>query len=177
MYVRIGLRAIERTIACISIGAAWCLLPLLIVARVYDIVARQYITTPSNYIQVLEWRAFMFLVLLSFAYAYLRNAHIRIDIIRNRFSPRALAWIEVAGCLLALLPFCVVVTGFGTDYAWQSYLDGEREMTAFGRPLRWVVKGILPFGTILLFLAGVVVCTRNVLFLVGREDSPAPGKN
>lgn len=164
------LRLIERLIAAISIGAAWFLLPLLVLVRVFDIVARQYISTPSNLIQVIEWRAFLFLVLLSFGYTYLRNAHIRIDILRNRLSPTAQAWIELGGCLLLVLPFCIVVIGYGVDYAWQSYLQGEREPIALGRPLQWLVKGTLPFGALLLFLAGVVVFARNSLFILGHED-------
>lgn len=174
MFIHTILRFLERAIAGISIGAAWILLPILITVRVFDIVARQYIITPSNFIQALEWRAFLFFVLLSFGYTYLRNAHIRVDILRTGFSMRTQAWIEIGGCLLAMAPFCIVVIDYGVDYSWQSYLQGERELVALGRPLKWLVKGIVPFGTLLLLLAGIVVLTRNVLFLLGQEDQPAP---
>ncbi len=147
---------------------------MLIVRRVFDIVARQYMATPSNFIKVIEWRAFLFLVLLSFGYAYLRDAHIRVDILRDRFSPSALAWIEIAGFLLAVIPFCIVLMWYGAEFAHQSYLQGERSVLALGRPVKWVIKTMLPFGAFVLLLAGTVVFTRNLLFLLGRRTRPAP---
>lgn len=174
MAIEKVLHAIERAITGISLTTAWVLLPLLIANRVFDIVGRQYFRTPSNFIQVIEWRAFLFLVLLSFGYAYLRNAHIRVDILRNRWSPTTQAWVELAGCLLAMAPFCFVIIWYGTEFALQSYDQAERSGLFLGRPLKWLIKGMLPFGTLLLFLAGGVIFTRNVLFLLGRASHPAP---
>ena len=169
------LSTIERGIAAVAIGAAWLLLPLLAINRTFDIVARQFIITPANFVQVLEWRAFLFLVLLSFGYAYLRNVHIRVDVIRVHLTPEKQAWSEIGGFFLAVIPVCIVIGYYGADYAIMSYGQGEREAIFLGRPLQWVVKGMLPFGILLLFLAGGTICVRNVLFLLGRAKKPAPG--
>ena len=169
------LSTIERGIAVIAIGAAWVLLPLLAINRTFDIVARQFIATPANFVQMLEVRAFLFLVLLSFGFAYLRNAHIRVDVIRVYLTPKNQAWSEIAGFLLAVVPVCIVIGNYGIDYAIMSYGQGEREAIFLGRPMQWVVKSMLPFGILLLFLAGSTVCVRNVLFLLGRAEKPAPG--
>ncbi|MCZ6841242.1 MAG: TRAP transporter small permease subunit, partial [SAR324 cluster bacterium] len=147
------LSTIERGIAVIAIGAAWVLLPLLAINRTFDIVARQFIATPANFVQMLEVRAFLFLVLLSFGFAYLRNAHIRVDVIRVYLTPKKQAWSEIAGFLLAVVPVCIVIGNYGIDYAMMSYGQGEREAIFLGRPMQWVVKSMLPFGILLLFLA------------------------
>ncbi len=81
---------------------------------------------------------------------------------------------EIAGILLAVIPLSVVVIGYGIEYSHVSYLQGEREAIALGRPLQWVVKGALPFGIGLLSLAGLVILIRNILFLTGRAEHPAP---
>lgn len=177
MNTEFVLRQIERAITGICLASAWFLLPLLIANRVFDIVARQYIATPSNFIQLIEWRAFLFLVLLSFGYAYLCDAHIRVDILRDRYPPPAKAWIEMAGFLLAVVPFCAVIMWYGTEFALQSYFQGERSGLAFGRPVKWVIKAILPFGAFILLLAGAVVFTRNIRFLLGWEARPAPAED
>ena len=39
---------------------------------------------------------------LLIGYAYLKDAHVRIDLVRERLSERAQWWIELAGCLLFL---------------------------------------------------------------------------
>ena len=168
------LNAVERGVIAVSLVSAWVLIPLMIAIRVFDIVARRYNASPSNLIQALEGRAFLFLVFLSFGYAYLRNAHVRVDILRIRFSPRGQAWMEIAGILLAVVPLSLVVIGFGIEYSHQSFLIGEREAIALGRPLQWLVKGMLPFGMGLLSLAGLVILIRNFLFLTGRAERPAP---
>lgn len=174
MSLQAFLDAIDRTISAIAIGAAWVMLPLLVINRSFDIVARQFIVTRPNLVQLVEWRAFLFLVMLSFGYAYLRNAHIRVDIFRVRLSPKGMARAEIAGFLLAIIPIFLVLGGYGVDYSLQSYGQGEREGIFLGLPLRWVIKGMVPLGVFILFLAGCVVTTRNILFLLGRAEAPAP---
>ena len=175
MSLETFLTIIERGIAAIAIGAAWVLLPLLAINRTFDIVARQFVVTPANFVQLLEVRAFLFLVLLSFGYGYLRNVHIRVDVIRVHLTPKKQAWSEIVGFFLAVIPVCIVIGYYGIDYAMMSYGQGEREAIFLGRPMQWGVTSMLPFGILLLFLAGGTVCVRNVLFLLGRAEKPAPG--
>ncbi len=168
------LNRIERVITFISLGTAWVCIPIMIGVRSFDIVARQFFATPSNYFQFVEWRAFMFLVLLGLGHAYLSNAHVRIDIIHSHISKKTQAWIESAGFFLAITPFCAVIIWYGGEFALRAYQNGEREVIAFGAPVRWMINGMLPLGGFLLLLAGAVVFTRNVLFLLGRSGTPAP---
>ena len=165
------IRLIEQAIVGFSLIVMWGLLPPLILMRGYDIVARQFYKTPSNLFQFLEWNAFFLFVLLTLAFTYLRNGHVRIDIIRNRASPRAKAWIEILGFVLALAPFCIVLIIYGAQFAWEGYLSHDRWL--FGLP-GWVKKAAPPFGLFLLLLVGLTITARNVLFLLGREPGPAP---
>ena len=73
-----------------------------------------------------------------------------------------------------MLPFCVAIIWYGSEFAVQSFEQGEREGIFLGKPWRWIVKSMLPFGLFLLFTAGAVVFTRNVRFLLGRSAHPAP---
>jgi len=165
-------RAIERGLWVVGVGTAWSSLILLIVVSVYDIVARRYYNTGSTRLQELEWHLFFALVMLSLGLACLRDDHVRIDILRARFSPRARAWIELAGWALAMVPFCAVVTYFGSRWAWRSYAEGEVALAAMGLPFRWIIKSALPVGTVLLFLGGLAGACRNALFLMGRAGDP-----
>ena len=170
MLIRV-IRLIEWAINAFGLVVMWGLLPPLIVMRAYDIVARQFYNTPSRLFQYLEWNAFFLFVLLTIAFTYLRNGHVRIDILRDRASPRAKAWIEILGYVFALLPFCVLIVGSGSEYAWTSYERGERWL--FGLDL-WIKKAAVPFAAFLLLLVGLLITVRNVLFLLGRQPAPAP---
>ena len=73
------LRAVERAIATIAVAGAWISILVMIGVRVYDVVARQFTTTPSGLLALFEHRAFMFLVVLGLGYAYVRGAHVQIS--------------------------------------------------------------------------------------------------
>lgn len=169
--------SIERVLTVLGIVVAWVTLPLLIAVSVYDIVGRRFYNTGSTRLQELEWHFFFALVVLSLGITYLRNDHVRIDILRGRFSPRTRAWIELAGWIGGMLPFCAVVIYFGTQLAWRAYVTGEVATAALGIPYRWIIKSTMPIGAFVLLLAGLACACRNVLFLVGHADAPAPGDN
>lgn len=171
---RDAVRAAEKAVAWACIVPALIMLPLLIAVSVYDIIGRQFYNTGSTRLQEMEWHLFLGLVMASIGYAYLRDAHVRIDVLRDRFSDRAKATVEAIGYLVALVPFCLVVIVYGSDLAWMAFSSGERSRAALGLPMRWIIKSTLPIGTFLLLLAGTSVFVRNVRFLLGREPRPAP---
>jgi TRAP-type mannitol/chloroaromatic compound transport system permease small subunit len=166
------LDGLDRVISGLAIATGWVFLLPMIVFRFVDIIGKQFLDMTSDLVQAYEWDGFFVLVFLSFGYGYLRDGHARIDVLRDRFSPRTLAWVEVAGLLLALLPFSVLMIIYGIDYVattysvhegwWVPYLD------------RWAKKAFVPFGFVLLTLAGLTVLLRNILFLAGGIGEPAP---
>ncbi len=46
---------------------------------------------------------------MTLGYAYVRCAHVRVDVIRERLRPKARERIELVGLLLLMLPFALVV--------------------------------------------------------------------
>ena len=49
---------------------------------------------------------FAAVVVLGAAWALRDDGHVRVDVLAQRFSPRTRAWVDLAGSLLLLLPFC-----------------------------------------------------------------------
>ena len=111
--------------------------------------------------------------MLGLGYAYLRDAHVRIDVVRDRLSPRTRAWTELAGCLLVLVPFCMMLIVHGGEIAVDSFVAREHARSPLGLPMRWIIKSALPVGGLLLLLAGFCVAVRNAMFLAGRVAEPA----
>ncbi len=156
------LSAIDRAICGIGFWSALIILPAMIGVRVYEIVARKVFNAALSLPQYLEWELFVFLVLLTLGYAYIRGAHVRVDVIRERLSPAMQGRIELLGLLLLMLPFVMVVLYFGIDYAINSFDDGERLALTLGGPWRWLLKGAMPFGLGLFLLAAIVAAVRNL---------------
>ena len=167
-------RMLERGIIWLGAVVAWVTLIPLIAVSVYDMVGRQFFHVGSTRLQELEWHFFLAVVMLGLGYAYLRDAHVRIDILRDRLTLRTRAWIELFGCLLVLVPFCMMLIVHGGELALNSFVTTERARAPLGLPMRWIIKSTLPVGGLLLLLAGLSVAIRNAMFLAGRAAGPAP---
>jgi TRAP-type mannitol/chloroaromatic compound transport system permease small subunit len=160
--------AVSRTGA----AAGWLLLAMMAVI-IFDVVARRLFVVGSVRLQELEWHLHTVIFALSLGYAYVRNAHVRIDILRDRWSPRTRAWVEVAGIIVFLVPFTLLFIHFGVDFAATAFAQNERSSSPVGLPYRWIVKAVLPLGLLLLLLAGIAVLIRNALVLLGASPRPA----
>lgn len=53
-------------------------------------------------------------------------------------------------------------------------MQGERPSALTDLPVEWIVKITVPIGFLLLLSSGFCVVVRNLLFLLGRELTPAP---
>jgi TRAP-type mannitol/chloroaromatic compound transport system permease small subunit len=149
--------------------AAWLVLPLIAVI-LFDVVSRRWFVLGSTALQELEWHLHTALFALVVGWAYVRGAHVRIDLVRERLGPRPRVWIELLGCLLSLLPFTLVTLHFSLEFAHSAYALGERSASASGLGARWVIKAILALGLVLMLLAGLAVLLRQLLALLGPPD-------
>ena len=166
-------RVLERGIAWIGVFIGWATLVPLIGVSVYDMVGRQFFNTGSTRLQELQWHFFMALVMLCLGYVYLRDGHVRIDILRDHMRPRMRAWIELVGCLVVLVPFCLMLIVFGGELAHGAFVTGERSRAPLGLPMRWIIVSSLPLGGLLLLVAGLCIVWRNALLLAGRATGTA----
>jgi TRAP-type mannitol/chloroaromatic compound transport system permease small subunit len=152
-------------------GWLWILLLLTIVGN----VVMRYVLG-EGYIQFeeLQWHLYSTGFLLGLAYAYQADAHIRVDLLRDNWSPRLRAWIELYGTLLLLLPFIALVLVYGVPFVRSSYALNEVSQAPGGLPLRWLIKAMLPLGFLLLLLAALSRLSRVWAFLFLATGPPAP---
>ncbi len=156
---------LERVIGLADRAAALICFPLLVAISIYDIVGRQFINTGSTALQELQWHLFFASVMLALGWVYLRNGHVRIDIVRSRWSGRHRAIIEIGGVVLALIPFALLLIWAGGQQAWVAFESGERSAAAMGLGQRWIVKSLMPAGGVLLLFTGVLVVRRAIASL------------
>ena len=104
--------------------------------------------------------------MLGGGYAFLRNAHVRIDFISNKFGARGRNWVDVVGIVVFLFPLCWMMGTLGWPTFVQAWVSGEMSSNAGGL-IRWPVYALMPLGFALLLLQALSELLKRVLFLRG----------
>ena len=144
--------------------AAWIAIALIAVI-LFDVVSRRFFSVGSSKLQELEWHFHAILFMFCLGIGYIHDTHVRIDMIRERLGRRAQCWIEILGCVLFLIPFCLVVIYYGAELTHRSWLKGEISSSATGLPFRWLIKSCIPLGMSVLLLAATSVLFRRIVML------------
>jgi TRAP-type mannitol/chloroaromatic compound transport system permease small subunit len=160
---------LDRWITRIGIAASWVAIPLIAVI-VFDVVTRRFLVLGSTKLQEIEWHLHTILFVFCFGYAYLRDSHVRIELIHDRLSQRGKWWVELMGCLLFLIPFCLIVLYHGGEWWVRSFAIGEESDSATGLPYRWIIKLALPMGFTFLLLSSIAVLLRKFVQLFGPPE-------
>ncbi|MBC8006758.1 MAG: TRAP transporter small permease subunit [Prolixibacteraceae bacterium] len=164
--------AINVVLGRIGAAAGWLFL-VAVAVIIFDVLSRKFgFQIPgmgSTRLQELEWHLHTALFSFWIGVGYIRNTHVRIDVATTNASPRTHAWLELLGCIVFAIPYTVIAIYFSADFAWISFVDNEGSESANGLPYRWIAKGFLFLGLVLL-LAGVLsVLLRTIVFLFGPE--------
>ena len=165
-------RAIDPWLARAGVALSWIWLVLLIVI-VTNVVLRYLFSEGRIEFEELQWHLYSFGFLVGLSYAYQADAHIRVDVLHERFPLRLKAWVELYGTLLLTLPFLVVILIYAVPFVASSFALSEVSSSPGGLPYRWLIKAMLPIGFGLLLLAVVARLSRvwAYLFLQERRDA------
>ena len=160
-------RVIDPALLRIGQWTSWLWL-LLMAIIVGNVILRYAFGLGHVEVEEIQWHIYSFGFLLGLSYAYQADAHIRVNVLHERWSPRTQAWIELYGILLFLLPFIAVILIFSFPFVAASYELGEVSQSSGGLPYRWIVKAGLPAGFLLLLLAVASRLSRvcSLLFVV-----------
>ena len=149
---------------------AW-LVVVLVLTGAINVVARfagaQFgLALASNGMLELQSLLFNLLILLGAVWVLRLDAHLRVDVLQSRWSPRCKAWIDIFGITLLLLPFCTFMVLYSLDFVIRSWLHLELSANPGGLP-RYPVKSLVPFAFLLLFLQGVSELIKRIAWIRG----------
>lgn len=161
-----------------SLGKAggWLIMPLILVIM-FDVITRRIDVVriwmaelrlswfnPIIF-QDAEWHLHGALLLLSFGFGYLLNAHVRVDIFREMLPRRAQMKLEFFGLALLGIPFLIVISYFGFEFVKLSYFQNEGSESLTGIPSRYIIKSFLLVGFVLLLFSFVATLLRLIVAL------------
>ena len=127
----------------------------------------------NTYIE-LQWYMYSLIFLLGAAYTLKHNAHVRVDVLFMRLTPRGRAWVNLGGTLLFLLPFCILVIWMSWPTVHNSWAVLEVSPDPGGLP-RYPIKTVIPIAFILLFLQGISLAIKQIAFLRDPAAEDIPG--
>ena len=161
LYLSHSLEAIVKFFGKIG---AWLSIPLIFII-IFDIITRRFFILGSTKIQEMEWHLHTAIFLLGLGFAYVKNSHVRIEIIREKYSPTLKSIFEIIGILFFLVPYTFMVVYYGFDFVSRSYNLNEVSSALTGLSHRWIIKSFIPLGMLLLFLAGFSILIKNIAYL------------
>lgn len=168
---------IEKTIKYIhaintKIGhfAAWFTL-LLVVLVVFNVGHRYLFSENLNWLKELEWHFFGIIFLFGAAYTLMKDKHVRVDLFYERYSKREKAQLNFWGCLIFLIPWCILVIITSFNYALESFLIREKSPELGGLGAWYIIKFLVPIGIFLLLLQAIALLLESYQTL--RQDKTA----
>lgn len=163
---------IDRLNEWIGRFTAWLVVALVLLVC-YDVTMRYLFQAGSVALQELEWHLFALIFLLGAAYTLKHDEHVRVDVLYQAkwMTPRRRAMVNLIGCLLLLLPFCVLMIVSAVPFVEQSYSWGEASPDPGGLPYRWLLKAMIPLGFVLLVFQGLALCIRSLQTIVNPDAS------
>lgn len=113
-------------------ASAWLVLIAVLVSSANAIMRYAFNVSSNAWLEI-QWYLFSAVFLLAAGYTLLHHAHVRIDILYARWSPRTRAWIDLLGTLFFLMPMALLILYFSWPMFTQSYLGHEISSDAGGR--------------------------------------------
>ena len=148
----------------------WLVLAAVLISAGNAIVRKAF-NTSSNALLEIQWYLFSAVFLLGAGYAFLKNAHVRIDFISNHLSPRVRNIIDIVGILVFLGPLCVILIKLSWPLFENAWVSGEMSQNAGGL-IRWPVMLMIPAGMALLLLQAASELIKRFAFLRGALPDP-----
>jgi TRAP-type mannitol/chloroaromatic compound transport system permease small subunit len=165
-------RLLDRFLGAVAKFGGWAGVILVLVVC-YDVVARYFgVPKPfglnSTMIQESEYWFHSYLIVLVIGYGYIRQAHVRIDLLRESLSEGKKYWIEFCGILAFLLPYSLLGIWLSLPYTINSFNQGEISKSQNGLSNIWMLKGGLVVLFALLLLAAVSQLIKSYAGIRGQ---------
>lgn len=135
----------------------------------YEVVARYVFNAPTIWVYEINAYVFCFYTALAGGYVMLQNAHVNVEILYEKFSPRKKSLINVltSVCFFSVIITLIWKSGFA---AWESWEAKEESFSLLASPI-YPSKMIIPVGAFLFLLQGIAKLIRDIITLIQGDDS------
>lgn len=160
----------DRLILTIGHISAW-LIAVLMVTILLQVILRYMFNISFVSLEEIQWHLYAVIIMIGLSYSFVKDSHIRLDIIHARFSRRSKEKIEIMGIICFLWPMIFVFFMHGLSFVSDSFRVGEVSDAPTGLAYRWAIKSIIPIAFFLLFTGSISRLAKAVHYLRDRNRS------
>jgi len=148
-------------------AVSWLSLVVMVLVTI-EVIARYGFNRPTTWIWDVNVQLIAAVALFGGAYAFWQGAHVKVDVLSLRLSPRKRAVLDMISSSLFFI--CVgVLVWKGWEQGILSVKQGELMATILQPPL-YPLKMAFPVAIFVLFLQGVAKFVRDLAIARGRES-------
>ncbi len=139
----------------ISLSMLW-----LVATISYECFSRYLFNAPTVWVLESSYMTNGAAFMLGCAYTLHKGAHVRTDMLWEKYSERKKGWIDLGSYLLLFYPTLITLMLISIDDAWYAYSIGETSEQTPWRPIMWPFRAAIPLAAILLMVQGVSECLK-----------------
>ena len=163
-------RRIDALTERVGQAALWLVLVVVLVSA-GNAMMRYTINYSSNAFLEIQLYLFGMIFLSCGGYTFMRNEHVRIDLISGRFSKRGQTWIDIFGILFFLMPMAVAIMVLSWPVFIHAIESSEMSNSAGGL-IVWPARLMIPAGFLLLIVQAISELIKRIGFLKGLCPDP-----
>ncbi len=135
----------------------------------YEVIARFLFNSPTNWVHESMFLMYGMQYMISGAFAYREDQHVRVDVLYAKFSPRGKAAADVVSSVFFFI-FALTLLWTGGRFALDAVSVGESSFTEWGIQY-WPVKLAIPVGAALIILQGASKLMKDILLLTRKGNA------
>ena len=129
---------------------------LYLVATIsYECFARYLFNAPTVWVLESSYMTNGSAFMLGCAYALHKGAHVRTDMLYEKFSFRKKGWIDFVSYVALFYPALVILLSISIDDVFYAYSIRELSEATPWRPIMWPFRAAIPLAAALLMVQGV----------------------
>jgi TRAP-type mannitol/chloroaromatic compound transport system permease small subunit len=144
----------------------WIILVLIIVVNV---TMRYAVGVNYIWVEEVQWHIYAVGFMIAIGYGIMHDAHVRVDVVANGFSPRTRAIIEFLGITLLILPLVYLMIMYALPFVESSWRRNEASSAPGGLTHRWAIKSVIIIAFAYIGLAAVSRLLRVGAYLFGSS--------
>jgi TRAP-type mannitol/chloroaromatic compound transport system permease small subunit len=137
-------------------GVVFCaIVAPLIVANTYEVISRYIFGAPTEWALDVTTQSYAALFMLGAPYALLKGAHVRTDMLWEKFTDRTKGAIDALAFAVLFLPTMAVLVYMSYDDFLYALSINERSNTTSWQPIIWPLRAVIPLSCALMFIQGI----------------------
>jgi TRAP-type mannitol/chloroaromatic compound transport system permease small subunit len=132
----------------------------------YEVMARFLYNSPTNWVHESMFLMYGMQYMISGAYAYREDQHVRVDVVYSKLTARGKAIADIVSSVFFFI-FALTLLWTGGRFAMDAVNNAETSFTEWGVQY-WPVKLTIPIGAMLIVLQGVSKLIKDILFVARK---------